>query len=445
MKPKLKPLAEQVVVVTGASSGIGLATARMAADRGAKLVLAARSEGALKSLVDEITGAGGRAVCVVADVGREQDVRAIAEKAVAEFGGFDTWVNDAGTGIYGRIEEVSVDDMRHLFETNFWSQVYGSRIAVEHLRARGGGALINVGSEVSERAVPLQGVYCATKHAVKGVTEALRMELEDEGAPISVTLVKPGQIDTPFPVNSKNYLSSEPKHVPPVYAPEAVARAILAAAEKPVRDVYVGAGARIMAGLGHLAPGLTDRIMEAFVIPGTPTGRAPRRTVDALDAPSEALEERGNYGGFVQPRSLYTDVALRPVAAAIVVAATTVALRALLRRAPHLPAHVGGHLGKTTAKALHIVMTAKPGREAEVETMIDDIGAEVEQEPKTRPWFGVRRGRRVFEIFETFPDEAGRLRHLTGKGAALLLKRSNRLLSRPAKIDRLDVIAAKPH
>jgi NADP-dependent 3-hydroxy acid dehydrogenase YdfG len=156
MMGKLKRLEDQVVVITGASSGIGLSTARMAATHGARLALAARSEGALRQLADEIKGTGGRAVHVVADVGKREDVRKIAQAAEDEFGGFDTWVKNAGISIYGRIEDVDVEDMRRLFETNFWGLVYGSLEAVARLKRRGGGALINLGSVVSERAVPLQ-------------------------------------------------------------------------------------------------------------------------------------------------------------------------------------------------------------------------------------------------------------------------------------------------
>lgn len=331
MSVKLKKLGEQVMVITGASSGIGLATARMAAKRGARLVLAARSENALRQLTGEINGQVGKAVSVVADVSKREDVEAIARKAQEAFGGFDTWVNNAGIGMYGKLEEVEVADMRKLFETNLWGLVYGSLEAVKYLKQRGG-ALINVGSTESDRAVVLQGAYAASKHAVKGFTDVLRMELEDEGAPVSVTLIKPGAIDTPFPLNAKNYLKSKPQHVPPVYAPDAVAEAILHCAETPVRDVFVGAGGKMNAALGYFAPRLADKYMESSVISGTKSDKPPRpREANGLDRPSENLAERGDYEGHVAQTSLYTKASLHPAVTAALVAGAGLAIAALWR------------------------------------------------------------------------------------------------------------------
>jgi NADP-dependent 3-hydroxy acid dehydrogenase YdfG len=179
---QLKPLGQQIIVITGASSGIGLCTARMAAKRGARLVLNSRNEAALRQLADEINGQGGEAMYQAADVADEAALRVVADLAIARFGGFDTWVNNAGVSIYGRMTDVPDADHRRLVDTNFWGVVNGSRIAVEHLRHRGG-ALINIGSTLSDRAIPGQGMYCASKHAVKGFTDALRMELEEAGAP----------------------------------------------------------------------------------------------------------------------------------------------------------------------------------------------------------------------------------------------------------------------
>jgi len=309
MKVQLKKLSDQVIVITGASSGIGLATARMAARAGARLVLAARNDAALAQLVEEIRRAGGHAVHVETDVGSEADVRRVADEAISAFGGFDTWVNNAGASVYGRALEVSIEDMRRVFETNVWGVIYGSRIACEHLRQRGG-ALINIGSEVSDKAVPLQGIYSASKHAVKGWTDALRMELEDEGAPISVTLIKPGPIDTPYTEHAKNYLADQPKHAPPVYAPESVAEAILYAATTPVRDLFIGSGAKLVSTMSKWAPRLTDKVVGKMLISGTHSGR-PRHGRDALHQRGEGLRERGDYQGMVR-NSLYTRATLHP-------------------------------------------------------------------------------------------------------------------------------------
>ena len=329
MKLKLKRLEDQVIVITGASSGIGLATARMAAKKGARVVVAARSEGALTRLVDEIQRNGGRATAVTADVGSEEDVWRIADAAEREFGGFDTWVNNAGASVYGNALDVPLEDMRRVFETNFWGVVYGSRAACAHLRERGG-ALINVGSEVSDKAVPLQAIYSASKHAMKGWTDALRMELEYEGAPVAVTLIKPAAIDTPYPEHAANHLEDHPKHAPPVYTPESVARAILYAAATPVRDLFVGGGARFIAAMDHWAPRTTDRVVERAIIPGTHSGE-PRRDREALHGPGgDDLRVRGDYPGMVRP-SLYTHSVMHPIATTAAAIGVGLLVRALRR------------------------------------------------------------------------------------------------------------------
>ncbi|WP_415380771.1 SDR family oxidoreductase [Halosimplex sp. TS25] len=332
MTPDLKPLDEQVMVITGATSGNGLATARMAADRGASLVLAARSENALDELTHEIADEGGDAVYVVADVSDRNDVEQIAAVAEDTYGGFDTWVNNAGKFIYGRLDETPVSDMRELFEVNVWGVLYGSLVAAEHLKDRGGGAIINVGSVLSERGMILQGAYTASKHAVKGFTDVLRMELEAEGAPVSVTLVKPAAIDTPYPEHAKNYTDSQVTLPPPVYAPETVARAICHAAETPERDIYVGGAAKHMAQMEYYAPGLLDKIMEKLFVGLQKRDRPPRPPAEnAFDQPSDDLKERGDHEGHVAERSLYTRLATsgvngKTLGAASVVAAAGYAL-----------------------------------------------------------------------------------------------------------------------
>ena len=309
----LKPLEIQVIVITGATSGIGLVTARMAAKRGARLVLAARSEDVLQELAEEIKSAGGEATYVVADVGNEADVLKIATTAKERFGGFDTWINNAGVSIYGKFTEVPIAEQRRLFETNYWGVVHGSLAAVNQLRLRGG-ALINVGSVLSDRAIPLQGAYCASKHAVKGFTDALRMELEHEGAPISVTLIKPSAIDTPYTDHAKNYLPVEPRNPPPVYSPETVAEAILYCAENAERDVFVGGGGKGLTLLGNYAPRTTDKVMEWAMFDLQQSDKPARpREQHSLDKPSGPSGERGHYDGHVAESSLYTKSSLHPL------------------------------------------------------------------------------------------------------------------------------------
>jgi NAD(P)-dependent dehydrogenase (short-subunit alcohol dehydrogenase family) len=315
MKTRLKRLSDQVMVITGATSGIGLATARRAAERGARVVLCSRNEPALRDTVAQIEESGGRAKAVVADVTSSADMERLAAFAVEEFGGLDTWVNNAGVSFYGRLTEVALEDMRQLFEVNFWGMVYGARAAVPRL-GRSGGALINLGSIVSDRAIPLQGAYSASKHAVKGFTDALRMELEQEGLPVSVTLIKPSAIDTPYFQHAKNYMDVEPKPPAPVYAPQVVANAILRAAEHPIRDITIGAGGRVLSALGTALPRLTDFYMERAMFEAQRSD-APAQPTEGNLYQSAGTEsaERGNYRGHVMRSSIYTQAALSPARA----------------------------------------------------------------------------------------------------------------------------------
>jgi NADP-dependent 3-hydroxy acid dehydrogenase YdfG len=259
MSTTLKPLDQQVIVITGASSGVGLATALDAAKAGAKVVLAARSGDVLEAVVATLNTQGHEAIHVVADVAERDQVERIALAAIERFGRIDTWANVAGLTIYGRVDEVSEDDARRLFDINFWGMVHGSLTALPHLR-RHGGALINVGSEASELAIPMQGMYSASKHAVKGFTDALRAEIEHmDGAPVSITLIEPTAVNTPLPDHARNYMPEQPKLPTPMVDPHRVAAAILHAAATPTRDTKVGTMAVLDTALEKMVPGLVDR------------------------------------------------------------------------------------------------------------------------------------------------------------------------------------------
>jgi short-subunit dehydrogenase len=329
MGVQLKQVKDQVIVITGASSGIGLATAREAASRGARVVLNSRDPLDLSRAVTEIREEGGEAVMHVGDVADRSAMESLADTAIAAFRRIDTWINNAGVSIYGEIQEVSLEDARRLFDTNYWGVVNGSLVAVDHL-ATFGGALINVGSVLSETGYPLQGHYAASKHAVKGFTDSLRLELEKKDLPIAVTLIQPGAIDTPYPEHARNYLPGEPKQQAPVYKPELVADAILSCAEKARRNLRVGGSAKMYTSVEKLAPGIADRMkMSAFEAQQT---ERPGHKQGALYAPvSGDLKVRGEYPGTVRDISFYTKGALHPMATLFGVAALSVGIAAVIR------------------------------------------------------------------------------------------------------------------
>ena len=331
MRIKLKKLRDQVIVITGASSGIGLTTAEMAAEADARVVLSSRNESDLRQAVDRIRQSGGRATYFVADVAQADAVEQLARHAVREFGGIDTWINNAGLGLYGRTTDIPLADKRRLFDINFWGVVHGCRAALPHLRERGG-ALINIGSMVSDLASPLLGIYSASKHAVKAYTDALRMELEHDEVPVAVTLVKPSAINTPFIEHAGNYMEREPEFPPPIYAPEVVAEAILRCAQRPTRDITVGGAGRLMTAMSRVAPRLTDVYLEATMFKQQKS-EEPAHTLDSLYEPQHGGRRRGPSKRVTLKRSAYTRAALSDAGRALPLVAAGLVLAAGLRAA----------------------------------------------------------------------------------------------------------------
>ena len=333
MKPRLKPISDQSIVITGATSGIGLSTARRAAKAGAKVFLIARGEGDLKTLCEEIQQAGGRAAFAVADVGDEDALRAAADKCVRLFGGFDTWVNNAGVAIYGAIVETSLEDQRRLFDTNYWGVVNGSMVAAEHLRERPtGGAIVNVGSILSDLPLPVQGAYAATKHAMKGFTNALRMDLRHEGAPVSVSLVKPAAIDTPGVRHARNLTGYAVRRPQPVYATHVAADAILWCASHPIREITVGGGGRLISSFYAAAPGIAEPLLAWFAPKMIRAKGADYRTTDdgLYDPTEDGLEEEVHYP-MVRDFSVAAEVRKHPgITAGVIAVLAGVGLATLL-------------------------------------------------------------------------------------------------------------------
>lgn len=264
---QLKPIQQQVVAVVGASSGIGRETALRFAKQGAKVVVAARSQPGLQSLVDEIAQAGGQATAVVADVSVFEQVKAIADKAVATYGRLDTWVHVSATGVFGKFDQITPEEFERVIQVSLMGQVYGAMAALPYLKQEGRGALIHVSSMEGRRALPLQSPYSSAKHGVEGFLESLRVELKHEGLPISVTSIKPAVINTPFYNNGLTKLGVKPTGIPPYYQPSLVADAILHCAEHPTRDFIVGDVGKVLDVLQRVSPGLVDTILLTIGLP----------------------------------------------------------------------------------------------------------------------------------------------------------------------------------
>ncbi|HEY0128449.1 MAG TPA: SDR family oxidoreductase [Rubrobacteraceae bacterium] len=237
---QFKPIEEQVVVLIGASSGIGRETALRFARKGAKVMVSARGEEGLDSLVEEIRGEGGEATAVVADTSEFGQVEAVADRAVEQYGRLDTWVHLAAVGLFATFEQTTPEEFGRVIDVNLMGQVYGAMAALPHIKRQGRGGLIHISSVEAKRSFPLHSAYGASKHSIDGFLEALRVELRHEGWPISVSQVMPGTINTPFFDKGRTKLGVKLVTPPPIFRPSIVTDAVLHAAENPARDLMVG-------------------------------------------------------------------------------------------------------------------------------------------------------------------------------------------------------------
>lgn len=300
---QLKPISQQVVAIVGASSGIGRETALRFAKKGAKVVVAARSQSGLVSLVEEIKQAGGDAVYVLADVSEFEQVKAIADKAVETYGRLDTWVHAAATGILAPFDQITPEEFKRVIDVNLNGQAYGAMAALPHLKQEGRGALIHISSVEARRSIPLQSPYSASKHGVEGFLEALRVELQHEGWQISVTNVMPSVINTPYYNKVRTKLGVKPTGVPPYYQPSIVADAILYVAEHPTRDFIVGDVGKVLDIMQRVSPSLVDSLLLLIGFTGQRTDEP--KSEDAPDNVFEPIEGydrvEGDFGNLAIP------------------------------------------------------------------------------------------------------------------------------------------------
>ncbi len=305
---KLKPIEEQVVVVMGASSGIGRATALKLAAQGAKVVVAARSQSGIESLVHEIREQGGEATPVVADVSDFAQVQHVANTAVEKYGRLDTWVHCSGVLIVAPFDQITPEEFHRVIEVNLLGQAYGAMAALPHLKREGQGALIHVSSIESRRGLPLHAPYSASKHGIKGMLEAMRVEFAHDHVPIAVTNIMPASINTPLFSNARTKIGVKPQGMPPYYEPEVVADAILYAATHPSRDIIIGGTGAMLVGSEKVAPKVLDLLSQAIGYRVQKTDEY--KSVDGPDNLFAPLPEhdtvRGKFSGQSFSSSLYT-------------------------------------------------------------------------------------------------------------------------------------------
>lgn len=320
-----KPLAEQVVVITGASSGIGREAALRFAGRGASVVLTARGQEALQEVEREIIAAGGTALVVTADVADFNQVQRVTRSALERFGRIDTWVNNAAVTVYGSFEDTPLEEFRRVLDVNLIGQVNGVRAALPHLK-ESRGTLIGIGSVLSEVPGPLQTAYTASKHALKGFYDTLRLEQKHANSGVQINFLMLSSINTPLFDHALTHLGVKPAPFPPVYEPEVAANAILFAAQNPLRDVSIGASASGLPALESLSPRAAGSLIEriAYATQFTTEEKAPSGPNNLWHPLPGPGSVRDNFGAV--PFDPLTWVGLRPAVKSVLVSVGLAAL-----------------------------------------------------------------------------------------------------------------------
>jgi len=331
---KMRPLSDQVVVITGASSGIGRETALSCGMRGASVVVAARNQTALEEVAAEIDRLGGRTEVVVTDVAEWPQLEALVKAAVGRFGRIDTWINNAAVSEYAVLQEMTPAEIERIIRVNLLGQLYGCKAALPYLQREGDAVLINVASALAKRAVPLQTAYSASKHGIKGFTEALRLELRRDWPNVHVCLALLSSINTPLFSNARSKVGRKPSPIPPIYEPSVVANALLALAEHPQDEITIGGAGKLLMVMERISPALLD----FYMLQGN---RAVRQQVssDPDDADDNLFQasrgtgsSEGDFGERSKSESLYTEIfELHPKRKALLLIPAAVLLARLAR------------------------------------------------------------------------------------------------------------------
>ncbi len=326
-----------IVVITGASAGVGRAAARAFAHDGWDVGLIARGDAGLDAAADEVRAEGRRALALPADVADADAVEAAAERVERELGPIDVWVNDAMESVFAPVDQITPDEYRRVTDVNYLGFVHGTLAALRRMKPRDRGVIVQVGSALAYRSIPLQSAYCASKHAIVGFTDSLRCELIHDRSRVKVTAVHMPALNTPQFGWVRSRLPDRAQPVPPIFEPEVAARAILYSARHPRRELFVG-GSTLLAVWGQkLLPNVLDWYLGRTGYEAQQTDQRRADRPDNLDRPLDERDDRGAHGRFDR-RSRTTSPALElsihrgTVAAAVCLAVTMLGVGSLIRR-----------------------------------------------------------------------------------------------------------------
>jgi NAD(P)-dependent dehydrogenase (short-subunit alcohol dehydrogenase family) len=289
----------EVVVITGASAGVGRAVAKEFAKRGASIALIARGRAGLRGAELEVEAAGGTPLLLPLDVADAEAVEAAAARVEETLGPIDVWVNDAMASVFSPVKEMTPADYRRVTEVTYLGYVYGTLAALKRMLPRDRGVIVQVGSALAYRGIPLQSAYCAAKHAIQGFMDSLRCELLHDGSHVRVTMVQMPALNTPQFSWVKSRLPHKAQPVPPIYQPEVAARAIVWAADHERREVYVGAPTLEAIVGNKVAPGLLDHYLArtGFASQQTSDPAEPNRPNNLWEAVDDE-RDHGTHGAF---------------------------------------------------------------------------------------------------------------------------------------------------